>query len=125
MPIVLHSYDLAVPRDCGAGFGFGPWLYPAMQAYAIPQADWAALAAVLLGRLQTLFDHIAANTVDASLHVIHSQGTLQPAQTTDTGPTTDWQNEIHPTRAGYQLLSALWLPVLDAVFASRIQTGPA
>ncbi|MDE2394075.1 MAG: hypothetical protein KGL43_00755 [Burkholderiales bacterium] len=124
LPIVMHTYDIAVPRDSGAGFGFGPWLYPAMQAYAIPPAAWPAVAAALLDRLWTLLDHIAANTVDGSIHVVHSQGTLTPAQTSDTGASADWQNEIHPTRAGYQKLSALWLPLLDAVFASRIQGAP-
>jgi hypothetical protein len=95
----------------------GPWLYPAMLAYAVPQADWAALAAVLLDRLQTLLDHLAATTPDGSVHIVHSQGTLNRAAPTDTGPAGDWENEIHPTSHGYQKLSALWRPVLDALFA--------
>lgn len=116
IPIVMHTYDVAVARDAGAGLGFGPWLFPAMNAFQIPEVARLAVCRVLLDRLQTLIDHIAANTTDGSVHVVHAQGTLTPALTTDTGATADWQNEIHPTRDGYQKLSAKWQPVLDAVF---------
>lgn len=116
MPIVMHTYDIAVPHNAAAGAGFGPWLYPAMLDFGIPQAEWPAVSMALLDRLQTLIDHLAANTPDGSVHVVHGQGTLTPAQTTDTGSTADWQNEIHPTFQGYRKLSALWQPVLDAVF---------
>jgi lysophospholipase L1-like esterase len=125
LPIVMHTYDITVPHDAGAGPGIGPWLYPAMQAFNIPEKDWSAVARVLLDRLQTLLDHLSATTADGSVHIIHSQGTLTPALTTDTGATADWENEIHPSRQGYQKLSALWLPVLDAVFASRINVAAA
>ena len=120
MPVVMHSYDVASPRNVGAGFGFGPWLYPAMIAYNIPQQDWLPVAQVLLDRLQTLLDHIAANTPDGSVHVVHGQGTLMPALPTDTEATADWENEIHPTPQGYRQLSALWQPMLDAVFVASI-----
>lgn len=116
IPVVMHTYDLAVPRNVGAGMGFGPWLYQAMLTYGIPQKDWSAVASALLGRLQTLLNHIAATTPDGSLHIVSSQGTLVPAATSAVGPTQDWQNEIHPTPHGYRKLSALWQPVLDSVF---------
>lgn len=116
LPIVMHTYDIAVARDAGAGFDFGPWLFPAMNAFGIPEPDRPAVCRVLLDRLQTLIDHIAATTPDGSIHVVHSQGTLACAQTSDLGATADWQNEIHPTRQGYRKLSALWQPVLDSVF---------
>lgn len=125
MPIVMHGYDIAVPRNVGAGLGFGPWLFPAVVAFGIPRQDWLAVAKVLLGRLQTLLDHLAANTPDGSVHVVHGQGTLSPALATDAGPTADWENEIHPTPRGYQQLGALWQPVLDAVFASAINLAAA
>jgi hypothetical protein len=117
IPVVMHAYDVTVPHNAGVGMHLGPWLYAAMLAYTVPQADWAALAAVLLDRLQTLLDHLAATTPDGSVHIVHSQGTLNRAAPTDTGPAGDWENEIHPTSHGYQKLSALWRPVLDALFA--------
>jgi hypothetical protein len=116
IPIVTHTYDIAVARNAGAGLGFGPWLFPAMSAFGIPEADRPEVCRVLLDRLQTLIDHIAANTPDGSIHVVHAQGTLTQAKTSDTGATADWQNEIHPTRQGYLKLSAKWQPMLDAVF---------
>lgn len=119
MPVFLHTYDITAPRDAPAGPGAGPWLQPAMVAFGIPREDWIPLATVLLGRLQTLLDHLAATTADGSVHVIHGQGTLQPASIDDTGPTADWENEIHPSSRGYRQLGALWGPVIDAVFAGQ------
>lgn len=116
VPIVMHTYDVAVAHNSSGGLGFGPWLYPAMKAFHIPEKDWPAVSRALLGRLQTLIDHMAATTADGSVHVVHGQGTLTPAHTGDTGPTPDWVNEIHPSKQGYRKLSGLWRPVLDAVF---------
>lgn len=116
-PIVVHTYDLATPRDCGAGLGVGPWLFPAMQAFGIPQADWAAVAAALLSRLADLLRRIAQADPARNLHVVDTQGVLQPAQPTDTGPTAHWENEIHPSKAGYRLLNRRWTPVVGGLFA--------
>lgn len=123
--VIMHSYDFAVPRNKGAGIGFGPWLYPAMRAFNIPEPDWAATSQALLMRLQVLLDHIAATTPDGSLHIVHTQGTLIPACTSDTGATLDWANEIHPSIHGYQKLSALWQPVLDPVLSGIVAPAPA
>jgi hypothetical protein len=120
LPIFVHTYDITSPRPAPAGPGEGPWLQPAMVAYGIPPDDWISLAGVLLGRLGTLLDHIAATTADGSIHVVHTQGTLQPAPIDDAGPTTDWENEIHPTVRGYDRLGALWGPVIDAVFSGQV-----
>ena len=116
--VIMHSYDDAVPRNAGAGLGAGPWLYPAMLAFGIPQADWPITTQALMKRLQVLLDHIAATTPDGSLHIVHTQGTLTPALTTDTSGTADWANEIHASIAGYRKLSALWQPVLDQVLGA-------
>lgn len=113
IPVVLHTYDLAVPRASGAGFGRGPWLQPSLVKYGVPQDAWAAVSALMLRRLKALLFQIAATTPDGSVHVVDTQGTLTPARVTDTGATADWLNEIHPTSAGYRKLSAHWAPVLD------------
>jgi lysophospholipase L1-like esterase len=116
IPVLMHTYDLAVPRNAGAGAGVGPWLYTAVRAFQVPEADWQAVAAALLGRLKDLLAHLAATTPDGSLHVIDTQGMLSPARTSDTGATADWENEIHPTRAGYRLLAGRWSEALIALF---------
>jgi hypothetical protein len=87
-----------------------------MGLYGIPPNDWKAVAAALMRRLQTLLHHISHTVADGSLHIVDSQGTLAPAPIDSTAATADWENEIHPTRAGYRKLGALWQPVLDAVF---------
>ena len=114
IPIVLHTYDFATPRNAGAGLNFGPWLFTAFKAFEIPPEDWVALEVELMGRLRRLILRIAAT--DASIHVVDTQGTLQPALTTDVGPTVHWQNEIHPTRTGYRLLGDVWEVALERLF---------
>lgn len=113
IPVVMHTYDLATPRNVSPP---GPWLYKAVSEFLIPEEDWKAVAVTLLARLQNLLNHISATTPDKSLHVINSQGTLIPAETSDHGATLHWENEIHPTRAGFEKLGALWLPTMDALF---------
>jgi lysophospholipase L1-like esterase len=113
IPVALHTYDLAVPRPSGAGFGRGPWLQPSLVKYGIPQDAWAAVSALMLRRLKALLFQIAAAVPDGSVQIVDTQGTLTPARVTDTGATADWLNEIHPTSAGYRKLSAHWAPVLD------------
>jgi hypothetical protein len=112
-PVVMHTYDLATPRDVHPP---GPWLFKALVAYGIPESDWIPLAAALFARLRTLLLHVAATTPDKSLHIVDTQGRLTAAATTDHGDTLHWENEIHPTTAGYELLGAQWQPVLDALF---------
>lgn len=118
IPIVMHNYDIAVPRDSGPGLGLPAWLYPAMQTYQIPAPDRPALAATLMRRLDTLLQHIADTTAERPVHLVKTHGTLTSALPSDAGPTVDWQNEIHPSKIGYRKLAAKWNPVLDAVFGS-------
>ena len=114
IPIVLHTYDFATPRNSGAGLNFGPWLFKAFTMFEIPPEDWIALEVELMGRLRRLILHIA--TTDTSIHVVDTQGTLKSARTDDLGPTVHWQNEIHPTRTGYRLLGDVWEVELQRLF---------
>ncbi len=114
MPIVLHTYDVATPRNAGAGAGFGPWLYKSVTAFAVPPGDWAAVGGELLRRVRELILEFAA--AEPSVHVVDTQGTLKPAGIGDSGPTVHWQNEIHPTRTGYRLLGDPWERELERLF---------
>ncbi|MES2632699.1 MAG: hypothetical protein V4669_06975 [Pseudomonadota bacterium] len=113
VPLIMHTYDRPSPRNCGAGMGCGPWMSRAMQAFEIPQDDWDAVAGELFTRLRDLLMAMAAK--HPHVHLVDTQGTLVPSGNTETGPTADWQNEIHPTRAGYRQLSQKWATVLDTV----------
>lgn len=114
IPIVVHHYDLVTPRNTGPGLGFETWLFPAMNSYQVPIEDWALLLQELMQRTARLIDDIAKQ--DSSFHVVKTQGLLERAQPQDLGATKHWQNEIHPTKKGYALLSQRWARVLDSMF---------
>lgn len=111
--IVLHTYDVAMPRDAPAGPGFGPWFSKALQHFHVPPADWESVADVLFGRLHVLLQGISDS--DPSLVLVNTVGTLQKAAAIDTGASADWQNEIHPTRSGYTKLAQRWEGTLNEV----------
>lgn len=110
VPVFVHCYDHLLARPAGAGLHTGPWLYPAVKAYKIPEADWAALGVVLIDRLRDLLRSIQM----PNLHVVDTTpGTLDPA-TSPTGSSGDWVNEIHPTRKGYRKIAAKYAAVVDS-----------
>lgn len=113
IPIVMHDYEVPTPRPAKAGLFSGPWLHPAVKAFEIPEEDWFAVAERLLTKLDELLRSIAAS--HPSVLVVKTQGLLQPAGTRDVGPTLHWQNEIHPTAAGYRLLGRVWEAALNAL----------
>ena len=110
-PIFIHTYDFAVPRDSGAGFGKGPWLRPAFRAHNIPETRWVPLMEELFGRLQGILQNLGL----ANVHVVDTLGTLTRAQTTDPGNTQHWLNEIHPNATGYAELAKVWKREIEPV----------
>jgi hypothetical protein len=117
-PLVWHNYARVMPRPAGAGFGFGPWLLPALQAYAVPAADHLAVADELLTRLRGLIDALSAarRTRDphCRVHVVDSMSAdILLADADATGVSGDWINEIHLTRAGYKKCAVAWQQVID------------
>ena len=110
--IFTHCYDYAPPN--GKGFEsplFGipltqPWLKPALDAHQVP-ADFALrldIIRILIDRLaKTLLEFDAP---DQRIYVIDSTKTLDPY--------TEWDNELHPTGAGFQkIVHGKWLPKLQ------------
>ena len=111
VPVFIHTYDFATPREAGFGFGRGPWLCRAFEAHNIPRMRWVPLMDELLTRLRALLlDLGLPNT-----HVVDSLGTLRRADTTDTGETLHWVNEIHPSAEGYRLLARVWKREIERV----------
>jgi hypothetical protein len=104
--IFCHTYDFATPRPAPAAtwpVQVGPWLYYAVQTYGIPQKDWFDLATMFINRMATLIESFKF----ADFVVVKTLGTLTPAEIV-AGPSGGWENEIHATRDGYKLLTALW-----------------
>jgi hypothetical protein len=118
-PMFLHTYAPATPRPSGAGFGFGPWLLPALQAYGIPEDDHIPLAHALTHRLATLLADIAASHPRANLHVFDTTTiSLIPATPDAEGESGDWLNEIHPNRQGFEKLAAPWSAHIEQTLAA-------
>ena len=119
-PMVFHTYAHIMPRPSPVGLGHGPWLQPAMVAFAVPQTDWLAVSSALMDRLADLFARLIAaqRIVDpgCELYLVDSQPVpLVLADPTASGPSGDFMNEIHPTRAGYSKLSTAWRAPLDQI----------
>jgi lysophospholipase L1-like esterase len=113
VPVILHTYDFMCPRPAPAARGMGPWLITAANMFQIPPADWTAAGEELLKQLRSALQAIVAARPTEALHLVDTLGTLTPAAPGTTGASGDWENEIHPTSAGYRLLAARWKPVIE------------
>ncbi|MBC7941166.1 MAG: hypothetical protein H7Z19_15660 [Chitinophagaceae bacterium] len=112
------------PRPSGAGLGSGPWLQPALDAYAVPNADRIALADELLGRTTALINSLLAEREAAqpgsNLHLVNTfnQAGVVRATVGAGGTSGDWVNEIHLTRKGYAKCADVWASVMDTLPAA-------
>ncbi|WP_028311310.1 SGNH/GDSL hydrolase family protein [Derxia gummosa] len=112
-PIVTHVYDYPTPRDAPVKFfGFatpsGPWLYRALKFREVPERLWATISdhlfETLASTLAELGDRRRPDAIP-NFHVVKAtRNTLTRAALHTTGPDGDWENEIHPTPAGYDKL---------------------
>ncbi len=106
-PLVWHNYARVTPRPAPAGLGFGPWLLPALDAYAVAPAERLAVADELLSRLRRLIDGLVAERrsrdPQCGVFVTDSMSAgVVLADADSPGVSGDWVNEIHLTRGGYQ-----------------------
>jgi hypothetical protein len=117
-PVFMHGYAVPTPRPSGAGPA-GPWLLPSIVAYAIPEADRAALAELLIERLAALLGGMANDrTRFPNLHFFDSTRVpIDRASANATGESGDWINEIHLTRAGCRKVARAWSVAIEAVLA--------
>ena len=119
--IFIHAYDFVTPRNAPVNGNIaGPWVYPRLLAKSVtdPNAQLAIVTELLarwLARLIVLADAASPRHI-AGFHVFLTQGILTPAATGDTGRSGDWEDEIHPTKAGYRKFAAkLWNPTLNGI----------
>ncbi len=116
-PILIHAYDRMTPRDAPViHLGIGPWVRPRLVAAGVtaPNAQ-KRIVDDLLGRwFQRLLQMVTAGNAIAALHVLHTQGTLDEADSASTGRSGDWEDEIHPTRGGFRKITTqFYNPLLD------------
>jgi len=120
VPMVFHTYSHIMPRPAPVGLHHGPWLQPAMVAFAVPKTDWLAVSSALMDRLADLFARLIAahRTADpgCELHLVDSRPVALVLGDQDAdGPSGDFLNEIHPTRGGYAKLVTAWRAPLDQI----------
>lgn len=108
-PVFIHGYAVPTPRPAGAGPA-GPWLLPAIEAYAIPEADRGALAQLLIERLAALLQSLAADSTRLpNLRFFDSTRVpIERAQPGTRGESGDWINEIHLNRSGCRKVARPW-----------------
>jgi hypothetical protein len=104
-PILVHTYDYAIPSGKGVLRG-AAWLKPALDAARVPPPLQAGCVRLLIDRAHGVLAALAANP-SANVHLVDSRGLLGPA---------DWANELHPRGAGFRRLARYaWRPVLVAL----------
>lgn len=122
--IFIHAYDFVTPRNAPVRHNIaGPWVYPRLMAAGVTEkATQLRLVTELLTRWLDRLTRLAlpdSSKYIPGFHVLLSQGLLKPASAADTGRSGDWEDEIHPTNAGYRVIAErLYNPVLRAVLAT-------
>jgi len=130
-PVFMHCYAVPMPRPAGAddsGLGAsGPWLYPALKAYALPSADWAAVSRLMVFHLAQLLKSMAADKEQfPGLHVFDSTTVpLAPATPGTSGSSGDWHNEIHLNHSGCFKIARAWSEHIEAVLGGVKTVEPA
>lgn len=128
-PVFMHCYAVPTPRPAGSegdDAASGPWLYPALKAYAIPQADWAAMSRLMLSKLAALLKSCAADGATyPNLQVFDStQVPIAPAALGTSGISGDWHNEIHLNHSGCFKIARAWSTHIEAVLSGKPLTVP-
>ncbi|WP_141100896.1 hypothetical protein [Roseateles aquatilis] len=120
-PIFMHCYAVPMPRPAGAAdAGHGPWLYPALKAYAIPAADWAAVSRLMVMHLAQLLKTLMADKEQfPGLFVFDSTAVPLAAATPGaSGISGDWHNEIHLNHSGCLKIGRAWSEHIEQVLTT-------
>ncbi|CAD5371627.1 conserved hypothetical protein [Rubrivivax sp. A210] len=123
-PLLLHTYSVPTVWPVGTVGSKKGWLYPAFEAAGIPAAERQGVAEELFGRLRRLLLSLDAGSGHANalpaVRVFDSATAvvLQPPDTSKTGSSGDWVNEIHPNRSGYAKLGVAMGAWMEGVLAA-------
>ena len=126
-PVFMHCYAVPMPRPAGAasnddlGAASGPWLYPALKAYGVPAADWAAVSRLMVFHLAQLLKAMAADKEGfPGLFVFDSTTVpLALAAPGSTGISGDWHNEIHLNHSGCFKIARAWSEAIERVLEGK------
>jgi len=130
-PVFMHCYAVPMPRPAGAENGddlgsSGPWLYPALKAYGVPAADWAAVSRLMVFHLAQLLKGIAADKQGFPGLFVFDSTTVPLALATpgSTGISGDWHNEIHLNHSGCFKIARAWSEAIELVLEGKHLVQP-
>lgn len=92
--MLVHGYDFAHPTGVGV-CRTGPWLKPGLEERNVPEE----LQFDVVREFLRIFEQMLKSLVESNenMQLVQTQGTLDSID--------DWDNEIHPTRAGFKKLA--------------------
>lgn len=115
LPILVHGYDYAHPRNAGATLFWGrvtvtgPWMYPVMvgEKAIIDPTERFKIVAELVDRLNRMLAQLAAE--HPTFHYIDLRNTLASE--------AEWADEIHPKAAGFKTMATRFANVMGPLVA--------
>lgn len=114
LPILLHGYDYPVPDGRGFLGGWwalpGPWLAPGFRDKGYARlAERKRHARALMDRFNTMLEEVAQAAGFGHVRYLNLRGTLSAAADYK----RDWDNELHPTKAGFRRIAERFALVLN------------
>jgi lysophospholipase L1-like esterase len=111
--LLFHAYDKAYPSNVGVcGNLIGPWLWPSLQGRGWPdQAQGQTIVAKLIDHFQNVLRGLSGPA--SNNYLVPTFGTLS---------ITQWENELHPSPDGFDLIAEKFLATLRGIdrFKNRI-----
>jgi hypothetical protein len=104
--LFFHQYDFAPPNGKGV-CGVGPWLRPSLLFRGIPREIQPDVVKILLSEFAQMQARITAGSKDV---VVQTQGTFPDSSR------IWWENELHPTEAGFKAIATKFQAALKSRF---------
>lgn len=108
--LIFHGYDFVIPDGRGV-CGFGPWMKPSFDLRGYPPAAAGLVVKAMLQRFAAILQSLAAS--HSNVTFINTQGTLAPVR-------SSWHNELHPSKDGFNRITAVFQTKLRALFPGRV-----
>ena len=123
IPILIHAYDHPIPNASGYSnymdpvkgdqYRVGPWLAQVFNAAGINDpAQQRAAMVMLIDALDTMVASLSAQ-YPGRVHHVKLTGVLNRASSGK--PEQLWENELHPTQAGFDALAQVFADKLATV----------
>ncbi|MBX3302182.1 MAG: SGNH/GDSL hydrolase family protein [Nitrospira sp.] len=116
IPILIHGYDYPVPDGRGFLGGWwllpGPWLEPGFREKGFEAISVRkAIVKELIDRLNTMLAQVTALPDFGHVSYVNLRSTLSSG-----GNYKEyWANELHPTKKGFRLVTAVFAKKLDSL----------